>query len=77
MTTRLSVPMANVLKSMGFGHDYDDFGVHGPVSHASRVRTCDALVKRGLMIQTLFGEYLLTNAGEALANCLNATPANN
>ncbi|HGO9799602.1 TPA: hypothetical protein ACLEB8_004790 [Pseudomonas aeruginosa] len=75
MTTKLSEPMANVLKSMGNGCDYDDFGVHGPLSLAARVRTCDALVKRGLMVQTLFGHYLLTEAGETLAGTLNAAPS--
>ena len=75
MKTKLSGPMENVLKSMGNGYDYDDFGVHGPLSLAARVRTCDALAKRGLMVQTLFGHYLLTEAGEALALTLNAVPA--
>ncbi|RMN37420.1 hypothetical protein ALQ64_01917 [Pseudomonas cannabina] len=72
MTTKLSGSMQNVLKRMGNGDDYDDFGVDGPLSLAARVRTCDALVKRGLMVQTLFGHYLLTEAGEALAGTLNA-----
>ncbi|TCV62725.1 hypothetical protein [Pseudomonas fluorescens] len=75
MTTKLSGSMENVLRRMGNGDDYDDFGVHGPLSLAARVRTCDALVKRGLMVQTLFGHYLLTEAGEALAGSLNAVPA--
>ncbi|WHS57683.1 hypothetical protein [Pseudomonas sp. G2-4] len=74
MTTKLSGPMGNVLKRMGNGDDYDDFGVHGPLSLAARVRTCTALVNRGLMVQTLFGHYLLTEAGEALAFALNAVP---
>lgn len=72
MTTKLSDSMQNLLKRMGNGDEYDDFGVHGPLSLAARVRTCDALVKRGLMVQTLFGHYLLTEAGEALAGTLNA-----
>lgn len=56
---------------MGNGYDHDDYGVHGPLSLATRVRTCKALVKRGLMFQTLFGRYLLTEAGEASAKQLN------
>lgn len=74
MTTKISGPMGNVLKRMGNGDDYDDFGVRDPLSLAARVRTCDALVKRGLMVQTLFGHYVLTESGEALAFTLNAVP---
>lgn len=31
MTTKLSEPMESLLKSMGNGYEYDDFGVHGLV----------------------------------------------
>ena len=75
MTTKLSGPMESVLKRMGNGEEYDEFGVHGSLSLAARVRTCDAPVKRGLVVQTLFGHYLLTEPGEALAFTLNAVPA--
>lgn len=71
MTPTLSEPMRHLLKCMGKGHDYDDFGVHGPLSLAARVRTCKALEKRGLMVQTLFGHFELTDAGEASAKQLN------
>lgn len=32
----------------------------GYLSLTARVRTCDALVKRGLMVQVHFGHFLLT-----------------
>lgn len=72
---KITQPMVSVLKKMGDGAEYDEFDVSGPLSLASRVRTCNALVKRGLMTQTLFGHYLLTDAGEALANTFNTAPA--
>ncbi|WP_449124750.1 hypothetical protein [Pseudomonas viridiflava] len=75
MKTKLSSSMENVLKRMGNGDDYDDFGVHSPLTLAARVRTCDALVKRGFMVKTLFGHYLLNEAGEAVASTMNAVSA--
>ena len=72
MKTKLSGSMEDVLKDMSNGDGGDDRGVRGPLVLAARVRTCNALVKRGLMFQTLLGNYLLTEAGEALAITLNA-----
>ncbi|MDU8456765.1 hypothetical protein [Pseudomonas syringae group sp. J254-4] len=43
MTAKLSEPMQNVLMKLGTGWGWDDFGVHGPLSYAARVRTCEAL----------------------------------
>lgn len=71
MTTKISGSMEDVLKDVASGSGSNDPSVHGPLVVAARVSTCNALVKRGLMFQTLFGEYLLTEAGEALANTLN------
>lgn len=70
MTTKLSEPMQNVLMKLGTGWGWDDFGVTGPLSHAARVRTCEALQKRGLVAYAC-GDYDLTEAGEALAKRLN------
>ncbi|MEW5512009.1 hypothetical protein ABGT16_05250 [Pseudomonas asiatica] len=70
MTTKLSEPMQNVLMKLGTGWGWDDFGVSGPLSHAARVRTCEALKKRGLVAYAC-GDYDLTEAGEALAKQLN------
>jgi hypothetical protein len=66
MTIQLSEPMQNLLKSMGFGYAWDAFGVTGPLTHAARVRTCEALVKRGLL--TISHEhYDLTDTGQTIA----------
>ncbi|ESW38273.1 MULTISPECIES: hypothetical protein [Pseudomonas] len=70
MTTKLSEPMKTVLMKLGTGWGWDDFGVHGPLSYAARVRTCEALRKRGL-VSFAHGDYDLTAAGEALAKQLN------
>nr|CEK42587.1 hypothetical protein PQBR55_0208 [Pseudomonas fluorescens SBW25] len=75
MTTKLSGSMEDLLKDMANGDGDDDRGVHGPLVLAARVRTCSALVERGLMFQTLLGQYLLTEAGETLAGTLNAVSA--
>lgn len=39
MTAKLSEPMQNVLMKLGTGWGWDDFGMHGPLSYAARVRT--------------------------------------
>lgn len=70
MTNKLSEPMQEVLRKLGKGWGWDDFSVHGPLSHAARVRTCEALMKRGLVAYAC-GDYDLTEAGEALAKQLN------
>ncbi|WP_177342406.1 MULTISPECIES: hypothetical protein [Pseudomonas] len=70
MTAKLSEPMQNVLMKLGTGWGWDDFGVHGPLSCAARVRTCEALQKRGLVAYS-YGDYDLTAIGEALAKQLN------
>ena len=75
MTTKISGSMEDVINDIANGHGDVDRGVHGPLVVAARVRTCNALVKRGLMFQTLLGQYLLTEAGEALAITLNAVRA--
>lgn len=67
--TKLSKPMQDVLLKLGAGWGWDDFGVHGPLSHAARVRTCNALAKRGLVRLSL-GDYDLTEAGAFLASQL-------
>jgi len=70
MTTKLSEPMQDVLRKLGKGWGWDDFGVDGPLSYAARVRTCVALAKRGLVASS-HGDFDLTEAGEALAKQLN------
>ena len=70
MTTKLSETMQNVLMKLGKGWGWADFGVDGPLSHAARIRTCIALAKRGLVISS-YGDFHLTEAGEALAKQLN------
>ncbi|RMS85073.1 hypothetical protein [Pseudomonas savastanoi] len=70
MTAKLSEPMQNVLMKLGTGWGWDDFGVHGPLSYAARVRTCEALQKRGLVAYS-YGDYDLTATGEALAKQMN------
>ncbi|NVL49841.1 hypothetical protein F2S72_08825 [Pseudomonas syringae pv. actinidiae] len=75
MTTKISGSMENMIKDIGNGGGGDDRRVLGPSALAARIRTRDALVKRGLMFQTLHGQYLLTEAGEALAATLNAVRA--
>ncbi|RJX80317.1 hypothetical protein [Pseudomonas sp. LS-2] len=69
MATKLSEPMQNVLMKLGTGWGWDDFGVHGPLSYAARVRTCKALKERGLVAYAC-ADYDLTEAGEALAKQL-------
>lgn len=70
MTTKLSEPMQKVLMRLGKGWGWDDFEVNGPLSYASRVRTCVALAKRGLVLSS-YGDFHLTAAGETLAKQLN------
>lgn len=71
MNTKISEPMQNVLMKLDGGWGWDDFDVHGPLSYAARVRTCDALVKRGL-VRLAHGDYHLNEAGESLAKQLKA-----
>jgi hypothetical protein len=70
MTTKLSEPMQKVLMKLGKGWGWADFEVDGPLSYAARVRTCVALAKRGLVVSS-YGDFDLTDAGEALAKQLN------
>lgn len=70
MANKLSKPMQEVLRKLGKGWGWDDFGVHGPLSYASRIRTCEALARRGLLISSQ-GDFDLTDEGEALAKQLN------
>ncbi|HDS1721475.1 hypothetical protein NPS53_08200 [Pseudomonas putida] len=70
MTIKISEPMQNVLIHLADGWGWDDFGVHGPLSYAARVRTCEALAMRGLVAYAL-GDYDLTEAGESLAKQLS------
>ncbi|MDF9779244.1 hypothetical protein OKW11_006290 [Pseudomonas baetica] len=44
MANKLSEPMQEVLRKLGKGWGWDDFGVHWPLSYAARIRTCEALV---------------------------------
>lgn len=74
MTIQLSEPMQNLLKSMGFGYAWDAFGVTGPLTHAARVRTCEALVKRGLLTIS-HGHYELTDTGQTISAGLNQQTA--
>jgi hypothetical protein len=74
MVTKLSEPMQEVLRRLGEGWGWDDFGVDGPLSYAARTRTCEALARRGLLVSSR-GDYDLTDAGEALAKQLNASAA--
>jgi len=74
ITPTITEPMANLLKAMGHGRGWDELGAHGPLSHAARVRTCEALSRRGLLAYSC-GDYGLTDAGEALARHLNSQPA--
>lgn len=70
----LSEPMVKLLKDMGHGYAYNGLGCHGPLALAARVRTCNALAQRGLLSLSLWGEFHLTDAGEALANQLQDQP---
>ncbi|MHC5195088.1 hypothetical protein ACYSUW_15135 [Pseudomonas frederiksbergensis] len=70
MANKLSEPMQEVLRKLGKGWGWGDFGVHGPLSYAARIRTCEALVRRGLLVSSR-GDFDLTDAGEAVAKQLN------
>lgn len=75
MTTKISGSMEDMIKDIANGGGGDDRRVLGPSALAARIRTRTALVKRGLVFQTLHGEYLLTETGEAVALTLNAVRA--
>lgn len=75
MTTKISGSMEDMIKDIANGSVGDDRRVLGPSALAARLRTRTALVKHGLVFQTLHGEYLLTEAGEAVAFALNAVRA--
>lgn len=75
MTTKVSGSMQDVLNDLANCSGSNDPGVHGPLVLAARISTCKALVRRGLTFQTLFGDYLLTEVGEALAITLNGVGA--
>lgn len=74
MATELSEPMEEVLRKLGKGWGLADFGVDGPLSYTARIRTCEALARRGLLVSSLC-DFDLTDAGETLAKQLNAPAA--
>ncbi len=67
----LSSAMQATLLLLGQGYAYD-FGCHGPLAYHCRMRTLDALHRRGLIAN--LGE--LTEAGQALVEATTVEQGN-